>query len=148
MPYFIGTIFINWRKILKYDIRLFYSLKLSCLDGYSIAFYKPLFTYYIIQFSKVGFHWLRFTKLVNRLKETPITWTNQPIKLKEKVNLISRARCWVRVSRAQRWLHVSRVHRWVRVSRAQRWVRFPALSANCVFSSGASYISTRAYPWW
>lgn len=29
LPYFIGTIFINWRTILKYDIRLFYSLKLE-----------------------------------------------------------------------------------------------------------------------
>ena len=90
-----------WHKIILLS-------KTELFDGYSIAFNKPFFTYYIIQFSKEGFHWLRFTELVNGVKETPITWTNQPINLKEKVNLFSCAHRWLRVSRAQRWLRVSR----------------------------------------
>ena len=87
----------------------------------------------IIQFSKVGFR-PRFTKLDNELKETPITWTNQPIKLKEKVKLISRAHRWLRVSRAQRWLRVSPRSTLVTCfPRLTLVTCFPALSAGYVF---------------
>ena len=148
LPYFIGIIFINWTTNLKCDIRLFCSLKPSFLMV--IQTLSRSRSLLIIQFSKVGFR-PRFTKLDNELKETPITWTNQPIKLKEKVKLISRAHRWLRVSRAQRWLRV--------FTRSTLVTCCPALNAGlrvfprlplitCFPAVIANYIFFRAYPRW
>ena len=110
-----------WRKIILLS-------KTELFDGYSIAFNKPFFTYYIIQFSKEGFHWLRFTELVNGLKETPITWTNQPIKLKEKVKL--------NFSRSPLVTCFPRSTLVTRFPRSTLVTCFPTFTANYMFSSG------------